>query len=137
MSGWVSSSSEKADALMAHFYESDKAQTLLYGTNVTNLQYIVEQFGHDVISLQQRLRTELETYLGRYYDYVAVTISSNDSVANPVSQIELKIYADVTEGATQYSFGKLLVVSNSKIQKIANLNNYGFTDSQSTGVSSL
>lgn len=125
LAGWVSSPSEKADALIAHFYESDKAQTLIFGDHVSNLQYVVEQYGHDIIALQQNLRIVLETYLGRYYDAVNVEIQSNNSMSDPVAKIELRVYADVTDGDQHYSFGKLLMISNSKIEKIASLNNTG------------
>lgn len=125
IAGWVRSPSEKADALIAHFYESDKAQTLLYGDNVANLQFIIEKYGHDTVAVQQQLRTELERYLSRYYDAVNVSVTSDTSSEKSDGKVELRLYADVTEAGKQYSFGKLLVISNSKIDKIMSLNNVG------------
>lgn len=125
--GWVRSPSEKADALIAHFYESDKAQTHLYGDQVSNLQYLIERYGHDIISLQQQLRAALEIYLGRYYQVVTVRVSNDDTPAKTDGKIEMRVYADVTEDGHQYSFGKLLQISNSKIERVSNLNTYGTT----------
>lgn len=124
-SGWVKAPSEKADFLLAHFYESDKFQTYLYGQNVTNLQYIIEQTGHDAIAVTQRLRTELETYLGRYYDSALVDVTIADSTTTDAgSQLTIRVFCRVTENGKDYSFGKMIMAMNSKLEKVVDLNNY-------------
>jgi hypothetical protein len=122
--GWIRSPAEKADALFSHFYESDKFQTYLYGQNVTNLQWLVEQYGHDVTILTQQMRTALETYLARYYSDVLVDITTgNDDTLIAEGKIELRLYCTVTEEGRQYSFGRLIKATNSKIDEIIKLNN--------------
>lgn len=123
--GWITSPAEKADALFAHFYESEKSQTYLYGGNVSNLQWLIEQYGHNVIELAAQIRSTIELYLGRYYDAVNAQVTHNDNEDNPTNSITLSIHCDVTENGKLYSFGKLLNVTNSKIEKIININNTG------------
>jgi hypothetical protein len=123
--GWVTSPAEKADMLFSHFYESDKFQTYLYGKNITNLQWLVEQYGHDITILTQQMRASLEVYLTRYYpEGVAINVtSSDDETLSAAGKIELRLYCTVNEGGRVYSFGRLIQATNSKIDQIVKLNN--------------
>lgn len=122
--GWVRSPAEKADYLFSHFYESDKFQTYLYSNNVSNLQYLIEQFGHDIITVTQKLRSALEIYLARYYDVVTVEVTSEDVLAPTADgKITLRVFCRVIENGKEYSFGKLIVAMNSKLEKVITLNN--------------
>jgi hypothetical protein len=121
--GWIRSPAEKADALFSHFYESEKSQTYLYGTNVSSLPWIVEQYGHDINLLSVQLRSSLEFYLGRFYDSATVQITTDDKENNINLRITMSVYCSVIEEGKQYSFGKLLHLKNSKIERIMKLNN--------------
>lgn len=130
--GWVRTPAEKADALMSHFYESDKFQTYLYDENVTNVQWLIEQYGHDVVVLCTRMRETLEDYLNRYYDAALIQVTSDDNPSynltpNLSSAITLRVVITVTDGGKDYSFAKLIVASDSKFEKIMNLNNEGLS----------
>lgn len=121
--GWVTSPPEKADFLISHFYESDKAQTYLYGSNITNLQWLIERYGHEIPSLCQQIRLALETYLGRYYQAATVEVLNDASAENKTSKVMLRLYCSVVEEGVTYSIGKLLTISDSKFEKITDLNN--------------
>lgn len=121
--GWIRSPAEKADALFSHFYESEKAQTVLYGDRVSNLQWIIEEYGSDIVNLTNKLRQGIEQYLSAYYDTVNVDITTNNNAENLNGNINITVYIDVTEDGKTYSFGKLLNITDSKIQKIIGLNN--------------
>lgn len=123
-SGWITGTQEKADYLLSHFYESDKFQSYLYGDNVSNLQYVIEQYGHDVTLLTQRLRSVLQVYLQRYYDSVNIDLTSIESQdATQVGKIQLRLYCSVTEGGKEYSFGRLIEAIDSKLERITKINN--------------
>lgn len=128
--GWVRAPAEKADFLLSHFYESDKFQTYLYGEGITSIQWIIEQYGHDIIACCSELRRALELYLGRYFDSVTAQVTSNDNITyNPVphqgSDITLRLVCSVTQDGKEYSFARLIVTSDSKFQRVINLNNEG------------
>lgn len=125
LSGWVTNAAEKADVLISHFYESNKSQTYIYGSSVSSLQWIIEQYGHDITNVCQQLRYGLENYLNRYYDSVTVEVTASDNDDNLTGSIGLKIYSKVVDGGVEYSFGKLLTITNSKISTIISLNNDG------------
>ena len=122
-SGWVTDLSNKADALMAHFFESNKSQTQIYGKNITSLQWLVEQYGHDVTQLSLQLRSALENYLSRYYISSVVNINNDNTATNLSGSVTISIHAIVNENGTQYSIGYLLGISNLKITKIMKINN--------------
>lgn len=125
--GWVRAPAEKADYLMSHWLESDKAQTALYGSKVTNLQYTVEQYGHDPLQLVQSLRSDLEDYLRRYYDAVLVETTTDASPANTNPLYTINIYIEVTELGQVYSFGYILSAEGTKVGKLIKMNNTGET----------
>lgn len=128
--GWVRAPAEKADFLFSHFYTSDKFQTYLYGDQVANVQWLVEQYGHDPLTFCQHVKTTLEQYLGRYYDFVLVEATSDDDATynaspNQGTQIKVRLYVRVTENGKDYTFAKLISASDSKFQAIIDLNNEG------------
>lgn len=130
--GWVRAPADKADYLLAHFYESDKRQTYLYGENVTNLQWLIEQYGHDIILVCQEVRRAVQLYLSRYYDTADVQVTSDTepgytTVPNDTSFVRLRMVCTVTEEGKEYSIAKLIEISDGKFKKVVNLVNQGST----------
>ena len=129
--GWVRSPAEKADFLLSHFYESDKFQTYLYGKNVANLQWLIEQHGHNITKLCSEIRLTLEQYLGRYYEAVSIEVVSNDQTGTAgdteSNSVQLRVFCQVTENGKDSSFGRLMMQTNSKFQSVVKLNNLGKT----------
>jgi hypothetical protein len=125
--GWIRDAVSKADTLLSHFYVSDKRQTALYGNNVSNIQGVLQRSGHDIVALTQELRLELTKYLERYYDTVNVDVRAQEITEEGVKtgKYTLRIYCMATEDGQQYSFGKLLQISNSKLINVFKLNNEG------------
>jgi len=121
--GWVTAAAEKIDVLLSHFFESVKSQTYIYGDNVTNLQWLIEQYGHSIVDLVQQMTTSLDVYLGRYYDRVVTTVTSNDDADNLNGSVTITIHCSVTDAGVQYSVGKLLQINNSTVINIINANN--------------
>lgn len=125
LSGWVTSPAEKADALLAHWYCSDKAQTFLYGDKVSNIQYLLEQYGNDPYKCMSAMREELQVYLSRYYDAVTIELTSPGTPNFVQPKVELRLFVELTEGINVYSLGKLLQISGGKFKRVVSLNNDG------------
>ncbi len=121
--GWVRSPAEKADMLFSHFYESEKAQTALYGDNIANLQWLIEEYGSNIVNLLAEMRQAFEKYLSAYYDAVNASVTSNDGIENTNGHITISVHIDVTEEGKTYSFGRLLKITDSKIAQIIAQNN--------------
>ncbi len=122
ITGWAGSPEDKAYYLFAHFYESEKNQTQVYGKNVTNLQWLCAQFEHDIPEFCGQLRKDLSKYLQRYYDQVEIDTTHNDNKSNPGSIVKVTVSSTVYVDGIKYSFGHL-VEKNGKIAKLLTLVN--------------
>ncbi len=123
-SNWVTNTTEKADLLLSHFFESDKAQSYIYGSSIANLQGLIEKYGHNADELCSKMQDTLEIYLKKYYPAVVVNVSHTVDKQKP-SEIILKLYCRAAEENKEIIFGKLLRVADTKIAKIMSLNNTG------------
>lgn len=122
ITGWAKAPEEKAFYLFSHFYESEKNQTTFYGSNVTNLQWLVSMYGHDPYEFAGQLRLALTNYLARYYDQVEVDVESDVGPQNVGVKVNFTVSSNVYEGGVRYSFGHL-VEQNGKIAKLLSLIN--------------
>ena len=119
-SGWVTAVSEKADRLLAYFFESDGLQSSLYRDKVYSLPTIVKDFNGDAQVITNEIQTQLTQYLSKYFTAVEVQA---DHEVNDKGEITVKIYARLTEDGKEYSLGKLVVLADNNISKVIALNN--------------
>lgn len=125
-SGWTTSFAQKADGLLSHFFESDYYQSTLYAGNISNLQWLIQQYGSDPVNLAVQVQNMLEKYLSAYYQQAVAQVTTNASDPTYTGdQLTMTIQATVTEQGQQLSFGYLVSAANSIISEIALLNNSG------------
>ncbi|WP_144106652.1 hypothetical protein [Paraburkholderia sp. BCC1886] len=124
--GWITATAQKADALMAHIYESMANQSYTYAGSVTSIQSIIQANAGNMPKTCSALQSALEAYLGRYYDSVLAQVTSDDVTAgNTTSLITVSIYAQVTENGVTYPYYGLVQLADSKFLKATKLNNNG------------
>lgn len=117
---------EMADALMSYFFESDAAQTYLYKGAVVNIQYLLEQYGNNIMTITDEMRTALENLFTRYFDGAQVMISSNDNdPSNPTNAITLTISARITSNGQSFDLFGLVQSVNGKFMRVVNYTNTG------------
>lgn len=122
--GWVSDSVTKFDRLLSHFFLADYNQTYLYRGFVTSLTRIIQKNGSNTVGLLRELESSLQSYLMAYYVRVEVTARLASSEAeNPSSKVEVVLTIGIGEGSTQSVYSRLLQSSDSKLDKIIELNN--------------
>jgi hypothetical protein len=130
--GWIVTPQQKADLLMAYFYESMNNQTYVFQGQITSIQYLIEQNAGSMPKTCDGIRTALETYLGRYYQSVIVQVTSDDVTSgNQSSEITLTIYISVTEAGQVYGFTQLISMADSKFLKAVTINNDGSASNNS------
>lgn len=122
ITGWAKAPEEKAYYMFAHFYESQKNQTTIYGTNVTNLQWLVSMYGDDPAEFAGQVRVALTNYLGRYFDQVEVDVTHDSGPQNPGTKVNFTVASNVYENGVRYSFGHL-VEQNGKVARLLSLIN--------------
>ncbi len=119
-SGWVTAVSEKADRLLAYFFEADGLQSSLYKERVYSLPFIISQYDGDPHAITREVQTKLSSYLLQYFDGVEVQAEHE---VDESSRINIKIYAKLSEKGKDYSLGKLVVLADNNISKVISLNN--------------
>lgn len=125
--GWVKSSAAKGDYMFAHFYESEKSQTVLYGQNISSMQALIQENQGDMTRTCQAIREALSIYYGRYFVNVEAEVQVDPGSLNTTA-VTLNIYVSFTdvEGKT-YTLASLVEILDSKIKKVTKLNNTGLS----------
>jgi hypothetical protein len=122
--GWVMNPLEKLDFALAHFFESDKLQTSIYGSNVTSFPWILEQHSHDVIQAADQVRSALNTYLSRYYDGANVDVKvTPENTTSPGSRMRMSLAVSVIDNGSEYQASRLALLSEGKLLQFINANN--------------
>ena len=125
MDGWITSTSIKADYLISHFFVSEYSRTFLFEGEVASMPYLIQKHKNDILGLVRDVELTTKAYCGRYFPKAEVQVSSKEHEAGKYSLIIVVIVTDI-EGK-EFSVGRLVDVLDSKINKIAQLNNTGET----------
>lgn len=123
--GWVSTPAEKIDFLLAHYVNSEKTQTALFGQNVANLQWVIYNNADDIPGTCRELESSLGTYLRRYYPENVVVETTYDLENEQVSASRVKITMSVhfRENGIDYSATGLIRMIDSKFENFTRTNN--------------
>lgn len=127
--GWLYNPAEKIDQVMSYFFEADPSSTYLYNGYVVNVQTLLQQYGNDIPSITNEIRTGLEQMLRAYFDSAQVQVTNNDDpTVNTSNAITLYIAATVTQAGKSYSLDALVQQVNSKFIRVINYTNTGVLD---------
>lgn len=125
LDGWVYSTVSKADYLMAHFLESEKSQTALYGASVSSLQFIIQDKQSSITDCCIAIRDTLGSYFSSYFDNVKVDTSYKNASPNS-SMVIIDISLSFTgPDGKEFLLTRLVDLLDSKIQRVRILNNTG------------
>ncbi len=123
LDGWVKSTPERADYLMAHFFESEYSQTAFYKDKVSSFQWIIQKNQGDMTATVRMLKNTLTDYFSRYFTNVVVEVNHEDIVLNS-SNVKLIVYISFRdEKGRDFSVGRLAELVDSKLQKVIVINN--------------
>ncbi len=126
--GWVTDIRKKADLVLAHYFASDYSQSNVFLSKITSLAYQVQQAGSNTFELKRLIESDLQQYLGRYFDNVQVDIRIEDEDSSGTNRYNIVFDATVAENGIRYSVGRLIEVQNSKIKRIVKLLQTGVDD---------
>jgi hypothetical protein len=122
-SGWITSSPQILDNLLADAYESDYSQTALYRGQVFSIAYVIQEGQGDIPRTIGLLQEGLSRYLKRYFQEVAVEVYRVSALESS-SKVELSMYINVTDQDNKsINAAKLLEVTNGQLTNIVTLNN--------------
>lgn len=122
--GWVTDLSSKIDFLLAHYVSTDQEQSNVYKDNISNMQYIIENYSGDPVQTAEAISRSVQTYLGRYYENViAEARFALDNAVESQTTIKITLALNFTEGGASYTANRLLTYFNGKFKAITEVNN--------------
>jgi hypothetical protein len=114
--GWVTTTPEKIDFLVAQFLEAEKDY---------NIQTAVMEAGGDIGSLLSALQTNMTRYLERYFEAVIVNFRQDQTTTD--GAINVLFNATVVDNEKNYSVGMTLQSTGQRFKILQTINNYGQT----------
>lgn len=120
--GFTSDLTIKADEALSNFYITQRTQSDMYRHSISSLGSIIVETGMDEMLLENKVRSTLESYLGKQFDQVDLTVSTS---VNPSGGIDLQISAILRDGEKTIDIHHVVTAKDSRIRSIINLQNEG------------
>lgn len=114
--GWLTSIAERADHVLACYLVSDHSESYVY--EVFSLPWHVQQYGHDDLKLRNRMETDLNTLFRRHFTDVDLNINVDIPYKNEENKINIQLNVTVYEGDKQYSLGRLIKATRSRVLEV-------------------
>ena len=115
-SGYIYDPGKKLDALISDFYEAEHAQSYLFKGGIISLPYILQQHPNDMDGVMNAIRTQLRSYLLKYFDDVVVEVGEDKSSTTSVS-FNLILYIKVTQEGSSVDLYSRLKVTGTKLEE--------------------
>lgn len=122
--GWVATIEEKGDHALSYFITSEYSQSVLYQGQIASLQYLVKENMGSPIRLEEEVTHALENMMQRYFgDDVTVTVTVDDPPVDRPNELTIRFACIVRENEREFSLGRRVTLTDSRIVEIAKLNN--------------
>lgn len=122
--GWVSDLANAADSIMSAFLTTNTSMSSLHREQNISMQYILKRTAGDMINLQDQLHQQLQNKLQVVFGQNATAQVDIDPLAGKPDQFNIKFTGTVyDENGRAFTVGKLVYFVDSKIFKIADINN--------------
>jgi|JI8StandDraft_1071087.scaffolds.fasta_scaffold01678_5 hypothetical protein len=119
--GYLAGIGEKATELLTNFLTSNYSQTELFPGAVKSLTYFIQRHMGDFNTMSASIEDALNQLYSGHFDEVSVSVSIGEPQADlgmsPV-RYNIQINVLVTQDGVQESLGKLITISNSRIERI-------------------
>lgn len=121
--GWITSTPQKVDYMLGHFYASEITQTHMFPNNVHSLVNLVQLYKEDLVMLGTKVQESLRTYFGGYFPSVTARAQCRD-IPNAPGQVGIHIFLEVRDvNGVAYNAANVVDIEDSKIMKISAINN--------------
>lgn len=122
--GWVSTVEQKGDFALSYFITSEYSQSVLYQGNIESLQYLVKMYASDPRKLEEEISNSLEGLMTRYFgESTTARVDVQDPDPDRPQELTIRFWCIVRENEREYSLGRSVLLTDSRITKIAKLNN--------------
>ena len=123
-SGWVNSIAESVDYLLSYYFTTYKSQSYLHKDSLVSLQYTIEKYGNNQFNLTDKIRSDLENMLNKYFVITSIDVKvKTDGLNNSTERYEIYTTVNIYRDGVHHSVGYLITLVDSKLLKFARLNN--------------
>ena len=119
--GYVYTTEEKIDHLLAYALLSNASQSSLFRGEVTSFQELIQRTQGDRIALQSQADMALGNYFSRYFDDVVTEIVVLDD-PDDGRKIRLRIYISVRDGERTVSVGTVAQFMDGIFKTVVRIN---------------
>ncbi len=123
--GWVTNPSDKLDRLLANFYTTDGAQSVLYDRILLAAPSDIAEYKNDPVELIGALQPKLTAYLEKYFQRANVDMAEYNSGSNGaeiIISLKVTVFDDEAIG---YTAAGLVTKKDSKFMYISERFNNG------------
>ncbi len=122
--GWVKTIEEKGDFALSYFITTEQSQSVLYQGKLISLQYLVQRYGNDEVTLQAEVGKALEQLMRGYFgESVDAVVDVAEAAPNKPGQLTITFRCIVREDGREHSLGRRVQFLNSKLVDIIKINN--------------
>lgn len=122
--GWVNDLANTADAIMAAFLTTNTSMSVLHREQNTSMQYILKETAGDMLTLEDRLQTNLQETLQTVFGPNSKAEVSVDALEGKPDQFNIRFVGIVYgDDGKAYTIDKLVYFIDSKVVNIATINN--------------
>ncbi len=122
--GWVKTIEEKGDFVLSYFITTEQSQSVLYQGKLISLQYLVQRYGNDEVTLQAEVGKALEQLMRGYFgESVDAVVDVAEADPNKPGQLTITFRCIVREDGREHSLGRRVQFLNSKLVDIIKINN--------------
>lgn len=121
--GWVRSSQLKCDYLLSYFLLSQYSQTYIYRNQIKSFVWILAQYKNDLNKISAETEKALNDLFSSYFDS-AQSVVETRKLDNGKAEVYISVRVTDHENKT-LDVAKTVSTMDSKVVRIANLNNYG------------
>lgn len=121
--GWIDNPEDKADYIIACFMEANTSMSVTHRDQSKSLQFLLKKHANRMLDLETALQDTLDQMLKDAFNaqsYAQVTVTADPQKPDEFS-IDFTGFV-VTEGKT-YTVGYMVQFENSRVKKIARINN--------------
>lgn len=124
---YVDSIDKKLDHLVSYFILSDVNQSLLFRGDILSLAFTYYSGINEPQVFENKLRSDLSFILEKYFRKVDVDIEIREKERQ--NDVDILLYVSVMDdNGNESKLSKIVIIRNSKIEKLINITSSGFKD---------
>jgi hypothetical protein len=118
--GFVRDPAVILDRQLSYFFIADYSQSNQHLGRVASLPFLIKNHAHQPDILVDRIQNSIEGMLSAYFESVSINVELTEPFED-APQFDIALEGTVTQNGNRYGIARLLTISNSTLQSVAEL----------------